>query len=112
MFRMVFCCSYCALPDILLLTSSFPTRRVSDLHVVRLRSGIWADRLAVPARLPEGPGADVPQTVERIAGHRLSHAAGDDRLRLRRPHRQGLHAGHPESPELPAGKAEIGRAHV
>src|SRR3546814_17345250 len=68
----------------------------------RGRAGVGADCLAVPARLPEGPGADLPEPGERSAGRRLPHAAGDDRLRFRGAHRQGLHAGHPEPGPPPA----------
>ena len=63
------------------------------------------DRLGVPARLPEEPRLHLPGAGARPARRRLQHHAVEDRARLRRPVRQGLHRRHAEPADVPAGEA-------
>ena len=57
------------------------------------------------ARLPARPDRHLFVPRERSAGRRLQHHPVQDRARRRRHVGQGLSAGHPGPPELPAGKA-------
>src|SRR5258708_4772707 len=75
-------------------------------HRHRRRRERGAHRVALPARLPEEPHLYVPRSGERPLVRRLPQPAVEDRHRLRRLLRQGLHPRQPSASLLPAGEAD------